>query len=159
MNEKNDSLIEIAFKEMTKKRKPKPLNKIISDVFEIKGIEKTQEAISQFEMDFMLSGIFICCGEDKNTGEMLWDIKTRQESKLLDKEGNFTDPYDDDDDVVKNELTADNEFDDEENDEEFEDDDDDDNDDETDDIEEELYGGAYDEDDDIDEDKYDDEDE
>ena len=39
MNEKNDSLLEIAFEEMKKKKKPKTLEKICKDVFEIKGIK------------------------------------------------------------------------------------------------------------------------
>ena len=63
----NDSLIEIALREMKSKRKPRTLAKIAKDVFEIKGldIKKEKKALAQFEMDFMLSGYFVCCGEDK----------------------------------------------------------------------------------------------
>ena len=43
MNEKNDSLLEIAFEEMKKKKKPKTLEKICKDVFEIKGIKYNEE--------------------------------------------------------------------------------------------------------------------
>ena len=85
MNEKNDSLLEIAFEEMKKKKKPKTLEKICKDVFEIKGIKYNEETASQFQIDFMLSGNFVCCGEDKD-GEKLWDLKSRQSSSLLDIE-------------------------------------------------------------------------
>ncbi len=160
MNDRNDSLIEIAYREMIKKRKPKTLDKICKDVFEIKGAELTDENKSQFQIDFMLSGYFICCGEDKN-GEKLWDLKSRQSSSLLDKDGSYLDdPYDDDDDVKKNELNDDLEYtlDEEKIDEFDEDDDDDENDEETDDIEEELmYANYYDEEEDVEEDSYDDE--
>lgn len=161
MNEKNDSLIEIAFREMTKKRKPKTLDKICKDVFEIKGIKYDVEEASQFYIDFMLSGNFVCCGEDKN-GEKLWDLKSRQLSSLLDKDGSYLDdPYDDDDDVKENELNDDMDYlgYDEEKEENLDDDDDDENE-ETDDIEEELLSNSYyDEDEETDEDSYDDKDE
>lgn len=166
MNEKNDSLIEIAFSEMKKKKKPKTLEKICKDVFEIKGIKYNEEEASQFQIDFMLSGKFICCGEDKN-GEKLWDLKSRQSSSLLDKDGSYLeDPYDDDDEVANAELKdeMDSVYADEDKDGIYDDDDDDDDEDddsEPDDIEEELMAGAYlDEDDDDDsEDNYDDKDE
>lgn len=105
----NDSLIEIALREMKAKRKPRTLAKIAKDVFEIKGIPSTDSdnIMSQFEIDFMLSGYFICCGEDKN-GSKLWDLKNRQPSSLLDKDGNYLeDLYSDDEEVVKNELKDD----------------------------------------------------
>lgn len=159
MNDRNDSLIEIALKEMTKKRKPKTLEKICKDVLEIKGLEYSEEAVSQFQIDFMLSGHFVCCGEDKN-GEKLWDLKCRQSSSLLDKDGNYLDdPYDDDDDVVKNELNDDIDYSglDQQEDDAYEEDDDDDDEEETDDIEEELLLASYPDEDD-EEDSYDDED-
>jgi len=161
MNERNDSLIEIALKEMTKKRKPKTLEKICKDVLEIKGIEYNEEIVSQFQIDFMLSGHFICCGEDKN-GVKLWDLKSRQSSSLLDKDGNsFDDLFDDDDEAAKNELTDDINYGGLNNDslDSFDDDDDDDDDkEETDDIEEELLGLMNDDEEDDEEDSYDDED-
>jgi DNA-directed RNA polymerase delta subunit len=105
----NDSLIEIALREMKAKRKPRTLAKIAKDVFEVKGIDikANAKALIQFEIDFMLSGNFICCGEDKH-GIKLWDLKSRQPSTLLDKDGNYLeDLYDDDEEVVKNELKDD----------------------------------------------------
>ena len=99
------------------------------------------------------------CEKDKK-GEKLWDLKTRQPSALLDKEGIYLqDPYDDDEDVIKNELKDDS-FENENQDanaEDAYDDDEDEEDDEKDDIEEELL--LYEEDsDEDDEDSYDDND-
>lgn len=114
MNEKRtESLLEIALEEMGKKRKPKSIAKIAKDVFELKGYtqEEAKQALSQFEMDFMLSGHFICCGEDPKTGEKLWDLKNRQPFALIEKDGNsLDDPYDDDEDVKANELNDDTEY-------------------------------------------------
>lgn len=162
MNEKNDSLIEIAYREMSKKRKPKTLDKICKDVFEIKGIKYDEKEASQFQIDFMLSGNFVCCGEDKN-GEKLWDLKSRQLSSLLDKDGSYLDdPYDDDDDVKENELNDDMGYlgIDEEKEQNIDDEDEEDDNEETDDIEEELLSNSYyDDDEETDEDSYDDKDE
>lgn len=142
MNNANDSLIEIALREMKSKRRPRTLAKITKDVFEVKGInpKEAKDLLTQFQMDFMLSGHFICCGEDKH-GIKIWDLKSRQPSSLLDKDGSYLeDLYDYDDEVAKNELkddipykaVADFDNDDDE-------DDDVDLDEETDDIEEELF--------------------
>ncbi|MCK9535999.1 MAG: DNA-directed RNA polymerase subunit delta [Bacilli bacterium] len=109
MNNNNLSLIEIAYREMKTKRKPRTLEKIAKDVFEIKGIHPndTSKIMSQFVMDFMLSGYFICCGEDKH-GKKLWDLKSRQKSSLLDKDGSYLeDLYNDDDEAIKHELNDD----------------------------------------------------
>jgi len=157
MVENHDSLVEIAIKEMSKKRRPRTLASIAKDVFEIKGLtkEEAEAALPQFQIDFMLSGNFICCGEDRK-GVKIWDLKSRQPSALLDKEGVYLeDPYDDDEDVIKNELKDENFIDENENDMEgsfaADDDEDEDDEDEKDDIEEELL--LYEEDDDDDEDE------
>lgn len=175
----NDSLIEIALREMKAKRKPRTLAKIAKDVFEVKGIniKEDERTLAQFEIDFMLSGHFICCGEDKN-GAKLWDLKSRQPSSLLDKDGNYLeDLYDDDEEVVKNELKDDIVF--QQLDEDFEDDveeeGDEEEEEEHDDIEEELLSiddaaeeehdavlddiGEDNEEDDFDDDDFDDDDE
>ena len=154
MIENQDSLIEIAIKEMSKKRRPRTLSSIAKDVFEIKGLtkEEAEAALPQFQIDFMLCGNFIGIENDDKKGEKLWDLKYRQESKYLDKEGVYeSKDYDDDDAEAKaNELTADNYP--IENDDNLEgtfaaedDEDDDDDEEEKDDIEEELL--LYEEDD------------
>lgn len=103
----NDSLIEIALKKMNSRKQPRTIIRIAKDVFEEKGYssEEGDRLYTQFSIDFMLSGHFICCGEDKN-GVKLWDLKSRQPSSLLDKDGNYLeDLYNDDEEVLKNELT------------------------------------------------------
>jgi len=155
MNNNNFSLIEIAYREMKTKRKPRTLERIAKDVFEIKGINpnKGSKIMGQFILDFMLSGHFICCGEDKH-GKKLWDLKVRQKSSLLDKDGSYLeDLYKDDDEAIKHELSDDitykpvKSFDD---DDYNEDDDEDEEENATDDVEKlisEEYGDDEDEDD------------
>ena len=139
---KNDSLLEIAIRLMKSKKKPKALKELTNEVFQYKGIknDKNIEALkAQFQVDFMVSGHFVCCGENKQ-GFKLWDLKSRQPSTLLDKDGNLLeDIYADDEDVIKNEL-KDDIYDDDLN-KDFDDaysEDEDDEEKETDDIEEEL---------------------
>ena len=105
---KNESLIDISIKVMKTKKKPKTFKDVANEVFQIKGIKSVSEELkAQFQMDFMLSGYFICCGEDKN-GLKLWDLKSRQPSTLLDKDGNYLeDLYENDEEVIKNELKDD----------------------------------------------------
>ncbi len=145
-NNNNDSLIEIALRVMKSKRKEQPLAKICKEVFEIKGIKPEDEHKyrTQFQMDFMLSGLFICCSEKK--GVKLWDLKNRRPSNFLDKEGNYAeDIYSDDEDVIKNELSDEIEYNiiGEQNEEYIEDEDEEEEEETTDEIEEELRSGGY----------------
>lgn len=138
----NDSLLEIAIRLMKSKKKPKSLKELTNEVFQYKGIknDKNVEALkAQFQVDFMVSGYFVCCGENKQ-GYKLWDLKSRQPSTVVDKDGNLLeDLYADDEDVVKNELKDDFYIDEIDKDiDAFIDDDEDEDEDETDDIEEEL---------------------
>lgn len=137
----NESFIDIAIRVMKTKKKPKSLKELTNEIFQAKGIkENIEELKAQFQMDFMLSGYFVCCGEDKN-GLKLWDLKSRQPSTLLDKDGNYLeDLYENDEDVIRNELKDDYVF---ENEldktvDEIISDDEEEETDETDDIEEEL---------------------
>ena len=164
-----DSMLEIAMKLMEKKRKAHTLANLAKEVFEIKGlkINENLELYSQFINDFMLCGYFICCGEDKK-GVKMWNIKSREKFELLEKDGVFEDPYEDDEDVINNELKDETDY---KKDTEFDldymddSDDDDDKEEESDEIEEELRNmddfaldnDLYDEDDD-DDDNYDDKD-
>lgn len=164
-----DSMLEIAMKLMEKKRKAHTLANLAKEVFEIKGlkINENLELYSQFINDFMLCGYFICCGEDKK-GVKMWNIKSREKFELLEKDGVFEDPYEDDEDVINNELKDETDY---KKDTEFDldymddSDDDDDKEEESDEIEEELRNmddfaldnDLYDEDDD-DDDDYDDKD-
>jgi DNA-directed RNA polymerase delta subunit len=141
---KYDSLLEIATCLMKSKRKPKSLKELTNEVFQAKGIKDDKdigEKKAQFQVDFMVSGNFVCCGENKQ-GYKLWDLKSRQPSTLLDKDGNYLeDLYADDEDVIKNELKDDFAYSsdlDKNLDSFIEDDEEDDDDTEKDDIEEEL---------------------
>lgn len=128
------SLLEVAIEEMKRKRKPRTLEQIIPEVFQIKGIKETVEHKTQFVMDFMLSGSFVCCGEN-NRGKKVWDLKERQLSSTLDKEGIY---YDElyEEEIIKYELDEDDGY--HKISKGFHDDDDDDDEDETDEIAEDL---------------------
>lgn len=105
----NESLLEIAVNLMKSKKKPKSLKEITNEVFQVKGNESLDdiaEQKAQFQVDFMVSGFFVCCGENTK-GQTLWDLKSRQPSTLNDKDGNYDDLYADDEDVIKNELKED----------------------------------------------------
>ena len=159
-----DSMLELAIELMEKKRKPHTIQSIAKDVFEMKGLKVNEnlETYSQFINDFMLCGLFICCGEDKK-GVKVWDLKSRQKQEIMDKDGSFfDDPYGDYEDVIKHELKDEFEYlkeSKQEYDDQYSDDSDEDDkeEDEKDDIEEELMlNEDYDEFDDVEEDDYDD---
>lgn len=104
MNNNYESFLEIAVALMKKKKKPQSLEAMTKEVFSKKGIDGNELQIAQFQVDFMLSGFFVCCGEDKS-GNQLWDLKTRQLSSLLDKDsGYMRDLSDDDEEASNNEL-------------------------------------------------------
>lgn len=98
---KEKSLLEVAIELLEMKRKPQKIMNILKEVMEIKGVKASlaKELAPQFLLDFMQSGYFVYCGDD------CWDLKDRQPTSVLDKEGgDFTDIYEDDEDVKKNEL-------------------------------------------------------
>lgn len=145
MNDKYDSFLEIAVALMKKKKKPQSLEALTKEVFSKKGVEGNELQIAQFQVDFMLSGYFVCCGEDKQ-GNQLWDLKTRQLSSLLDKDsGYMRDLSDEEKEAEDNELKDDNQFGDNEDLDQYFDDDDEEKE-EQDDIEEDLGLVSLDED-------------
>lgn len=88
MTNNKESLLEIAVEIVEKNGGPLTIDAIANEVFRISEKELTEEAMTQFSIDFMLSGSFICCGETKNH-ERVWDLKSRQSVTLLDKEANL----------------------------------------------------------------------
>lgn len=99
--DKDKSLLEIAVELLGTKHKPQPLKQIAKEVMEIKGLKTAQakEILPQFLLDFQASGYFVYCGEG------LWDLKDRQPTSVLDKDGTDYDVYEEvDEDVKKNEL-------------------------------------------------------
>ncbi len=137
MNNNYDSFLEIAVSLMKKKKKPQSLESMTKEVFSKKGVEGNELQIAQFQVDFMTSGFFVCCGEDKS-GNQLWDLKSRQLSAFLDKDsGYMRDLSDEEEEALSNELKDDFEFGDHDNIDSFIDDDDEEVN-EQDDIEEDL---------------------
>ncbi len=107
MNNNYDSFLEIAVALMKKKKKPQSLEAVTKEVFSKKGVEGNELEIAQFQVDFMLSGYFVCCGEDKS-GNQLWDLKVRQPSSFLDKDSGFIrDMSEEDEEASNNELKDD----------------------------------------------------
>lgn len=132
--EKDKSLLEIAIELLDSKKKPQKMLTIIKEVMEIKGIKQAmmKELAPQFVLDFMQSGYFVYCGDDT------WDLKDRQPTSVLDKDGgDYEDIYEDDEDVKNNEL-KDDMYDSNNDDDQDYDDDDDDDEEEEDDLEKEF---------------------
>lgn len=128
VKDKDKSLLELAVELLQKKRKPQKILAIMAEVMEVKGYkgQMAKDHAAQFILDFMQSGNFVYCGDD------CWDLKERQSTAVLDKDGgDYEEIYYDDEDVKKNELKDeiyDEDYvsdDDEDEDEENEDDDDD----------------------------------
>lgn len=101
---KEESLLEIAIELLKQKQKPQKITSILKEVMELKGVKAAlaKELAPQFVLDFMQSGYFVYCGDE------CWDLKDRQPTNVLDKEGgDYDDIYEDDEDVKKNELKDD----------------------------------------------------
>lgn len=136
--EKDKSLLEVAIELLESKDTPQRIETIIKEVMELKGVKASlaKELAPQFVLDFMQSGYFVYCGDDK------WDLKDRQPTAVLDKEGgDFEDLLSDDEDVKKGEeqlkgdnYTSNKDEDQSETDDENDDDSDDDSDDEDDEL-------------------------
>jgi DNA-directed RNA polymerase subunit delta len=108
-NVEEDSLIEVVVRLMQKRKKPQTLEEIASEVFKAKKNPASEQGKlkAQFFSDFMLSGYFVCCGDDKNE-KKLWDLKEHLSSDWLDKDGGALDDlYEEDEDVKDNELMDD----------------------------------------------------
>lgn len=102
--DKDKSLLEIAVELLGTKHKPQPLKQLAKEAMEIKGLKTAQakEILPQFLLDFQSSGYFVYCGEG------LWDLKDRQPTSVLDKDGTDYEIYaEEDEDVKKNELKDD----------------------------------------------------
>ena len=110
MNEKYDSLLEIAVAIMKRKKKPQTIESLIDEVFARKGIEKNEQDIAQFEVDFMLSGYFVYFGEDEDNKKQLWDLKERQKSSYLDKDAGVAELNEYDEEAESNALGNDNTY-------------------------------------------------
>lgn len=139
MINKNDSLMNIAKQVVSESDRPLSIGEVAEKVFAIKGIKPNEGEITQFGIDFMLSGEFACNGNRNK--EAVWDLKSRQPASVLDKDV-IEDLLADDEDVKNNILSDENLYDDVDIDKNSnindDDEDDDDSSNETDDIAEEL---------------------
>ena len=98
IKEKDKSLLEVAIELLEVKKKPQKMLTIVKEALE-EGVINDKELAPQFILDFMQSGYFVYCGDDT------WDLKDRQPTSVLDKEGgDYEDIYEDDEDVKNNEL-------------------------------------------------------
>lgn len=97
------SLLETAVELLRKKEKPQNINKILEEVMTKNSIDKVRanELAPQFLLDFMQSGIFVYCGDDR------WDLKERQPISLLDKDGGEYEKMLDENEDVKNNMLKD----------------------------------------------------
>ncbi len=129
--DKEKSLLEVAIELLDSKKKPQKIMTILKEVMEIKGIKATlaKELAPQFLLDFMQCGYFVYCGDD------CWDLKDRQPTSVLDKEGGDYEYFFEDDDEVKKHELKDEDFDTESD---SSDNDDDDTDTEQDDLDDDL---------------------
>ena len=100
IKEKDKSLLEVAIELLEVKKKPQKMLTIVKEVMELKGIKSSavKELAPQFILDFMQSGYFVYCGDDT------WDLKDRQPTSVLDKEGGDYEDIYEDEDVKNNEL-------------------------------------------------------
>lgn len=83
------SLIEIAIEWVKNQNKKKnyTIKEIAKKVFEKKGlkISENKDLYAQFQMDFMLCGDFLSCGEDED-GNRLWNLKYRFRHEEIEKD-------------------------------------------------------------------------
>ena len=70
---------------------------IAKEAMEIKGLKTSQakELLPQFLLDFQASGYFVYCGDG------CWDLKDRQPTSVLDKDGTDFEIYSEEDEEVK----------------------------------------------------------
>lgn len=105
VKEKDKSLLEIAVELLLTKHRPQPILQIAKEAMEIKGLKTSQakELLPQFLLDFQTSGYFVYCGE------MGWDLKDRQPTSVLDKDGTESIIHSSDaEEAEKNELKDEN---------------------------------------------------
>lgn len=105
MKEKDKALLEIAIDLLRGKKTPQSIKTITQEVMELKGLKgaAAEAAAPQFILDFMQSGYFVYCGVEG------WDLKDRQPTSILDKDGydGSTNSSEEDEEIKKNELNDD----------------------------------------------------
>ncbi len=101
MNMTQKSMLEVTIELMNKKKKPQNAIDIIKETLEMKGIDNDAELAAQLYIDITTSALFVYCGEGQ------WDLKSRQDINLWDKDGSyFSKGYVEEEDE-EDEVTAD----------------------------------------------------
>lgn len=97
---KEKSLLELAIEFLNEQAGPQKITTIGDAVMQLKGYKSAQakETLPQFYCDFMESGNFVYLGDE------LWDLKERQATTYLDKDGTDYTSAEDDEEAKKNEL-------------------------------------------------------
>ena len=97
---KEKSLLELSIEYLNEQPGPQKITTIGEAVMQLKGYKASQakEALPQFYCDFMESGNFVYVGDEQ------WDLKERQATSLLDKDGTDYTSVEDDEEAKKNEL-------------------------------------------------------
>ena len=86
MNTEQLSMLEVAIELLNQKKTPQVISTLIQEVLELKGFDDPNGVLAtQLYIDITTSSAFVFCGEGK------WDLKSRQSSSLLDKDGNLVD--------------------------------------------------------------------
>lgn len=81
-NIKQMSMLEVAIKLMNDKRSEQPINKIIKETLEMKGLDDPEgDLAAQLYIDITSSSCFVYMGEGA------WDLKSRQSLEQWDKDG------------------------------------------------------------------------
>ncbi|MFI3251718.1 MAG: DNA-directed RNA polymerase subunit delta [bacterium] len=84
MNVNQKSMLEVSIELITKKKKPQKATEIIKETLELKGLDDTDGTLAtQLYIDITTSALFVYCGE----GE--WDLKSRHDIALWDKDGSY----------------------------------------------------------------------
>ncbi len=84
MNTSQKSFLEVTIELMKNRKKPQKAIDLIKETLEMKGQDDNDGQIAaQLYTDMTSSALFVYCGEG------LWDLKTRQELSLWDKDGSF----------------------------------------------------------------------
>lgn len=81
-NIKQMSMLEVAIKLMNEKRSEQPIDKIIRETLEMKGLDDPEgDLAAQLYIDITSSSCFVYMGEGN------WDLKSRQSLEQWDKNG------------------------------------------------------------------------
>ena len=100
---KEKSFLELSIDFLSEQQGPQNITVIGEAVMNMKGLKASQakEALPQFYCDFMESGYFVYVGDEN------WDLKERQSTSILDKDGTDYTSIDDDEEAKKNEMRSD----------------------------------------------------